>query len=406
MRKYKASEIVDRALHLADLTNTDFLTHKEHIEYINDAWKNVYQFLINKGDKRFVQEVMLSGANGMTEFDLPEDLYQIQSLKEYNTNRLIRRKADSESDNSGTYEVFNNKLRVYGLSTGHLVLTYYVNPIYITFPDKTIKLDNLIREIYNTYKNTAVLKQFNSDVFRVENLIEGNTIYSDTSKPDQISDYGYVYGDEIFDWGNNSLGQLSAEVSDNVYTNVPNVILNGAKVEDLNGNVIINSGANILAYFKGKNNKHYYIANNSLIDGDDTTGNVTPLKTFNGITVLGITSNGLVYKENTIDTRAKVLTITEEGNIIVHYCPHQYFLGVIDYGYVYNDRVESCWDDTLFDFPNDIYIALLSYELAIRYALKQNASVEHLQVQLQQAQAQFASSLNSDGAFKRISKVY
>ena len=83
--KYTSRELVDRALHLADIANTSFLSHKECTQYINDAWTSVFQWLINKGDTQFVKEVDLmngyGGTNDYTEYELPEDLYQIKSVK-------------------------------------------------------------------------------------------------------------------------------------------------------------------------------------------------------------------------------------------------------------------------------------------------------------------------------------
>ena len=86
--KYTADQIIERALNLADIANTDFLTHREQLQYLNDAWQTVYQWLINKGDKQFVKEVYLeiaAASNDWTEYLIPADLYQIKSLK----NRIL-----------------------------------------------------------------------------------------------------------------------------------------------------------------------------------------------------------------------------------------------------------------------------------------------------------------------------
>ena len=45
--KYTAKRIIERALSLADLTNTDFLSHQEFTDYLNDSWKSLYQIFIN-----------------------------------------------------------------------------------------------------------------------------------------------------------------------------------------------------------------------------------------------------------------------------------------------------------------------------------------------------------------------
>ena len=83
--KYLASQIIERAERLADISNTDFLTYKEKGQYLQDAWTSVYQQLINKGDKQFVKEVELmnsgSSVGEWTEYELPDDLFQICSVK-------------------------------------------------------------------------------------------------------------------------------------------------------------------------------------------------------------------------------------------------------------------------------------------------------------------------------------
>ena len=42
-----ATKLVRRAKQIADISNTDFLNYEEDTEYLNSAWKNVYQTIIN-----------------------------------------------------------------------------------------------------------------------------------------------------------------------------------------------------------------------------------------------------------------------------------------------------------------------------------------------------------------------
>lgn len=409
MRKYKASEIIDRALHLADIANTDFLTHKEHIDYINDAWKNVYQFLISKGDKSFVEEVMLNGTNfnGVTEFDLPDDFYQIQSIREYQTNRQISRKADSESDASATYEVVNDKLRIYGTG-GHLVMTYYKAPVYITFPDKDIDVDNVISSVKTSYKNSALIKYLDrdDDNYYLDNLVSGEKIhvyypYDDEPYPKQLSDKGFAYNDGFYKFGASDGGyDLGGTVDTYFRTNLPNTfdvkIGDKYNVKVLGNTILFTSDNYIRAAYKASDGNTYFYTNNTLYD-EDNNAVYTFDETANPV---GITDNGIVFDNN------KIITITAEGQILVNDTPVKGYLGAINYGYILSDRVVSAYDDTLFNFPNDFYVSVLSYELALKYAMKQNASTENLNTQLVHAQSLLGQALNADGKFKRITNVY
>ena len=409
MRKYKASEIIDRALHLADIVNTDFLTHKEHIDYLNDAWKNVYQFLISKGDKSFVEEAMLNGTNfnGVVEFDLPDDFYQIQSIREYQTNRQISRKADSESDASSTYEVVNDKLRIYGTG-GHLIMTYYKAPVYITFPDKDIDVDNVISSVKTSYKNSALIKYMDreDDNYYLDNLVSGEKIgvydpNNDEPYPKQLSDKGFAYNDGFYKFGVSDGGySLGGTVDTYFRTNLPSTF--DVKIEDsynvkvLGGTILFTSDNYIRAAYKAPDGNTYFYTNNTLYDEDNNS-----LYTFDETAnPVGITDNGIVFDNN------KILTITAEGQILVNDTPVKGYLGAINYGYILADRVVSAYDDTLFNFPNDLYVSVLSYELALRYAMKQNTSTDNLNTQLVQAQGLLGQALNADGKYKRITKVY
>ncbi len=409
MRKYKASEIIDRALHLADIANTDFLTHKEHIDYINDAWKNVYQFLISKGDKSFVEEVMLNGTNfnGVVEFDLPDDFYQIQSIREYQTNRQISRKADSESDASSTYEVVNDKLRIYGTG-GHLIMTYYKAPVYITFPDRDIDVSHVISGVETSYKNSALIKYMDrdDDDYYLDNLVSGERIgayypYDDEPYPKQLSDKGFAYNDGFYKFGVSDGGYSIGGTVDKYFrTNLPNTFEvksgNNYYVRVLGGTILFTSDNYIRAAYKAPDGNTYFYTNNTLYDEDNNS-----LYTFDETAnPVGITDNGIVFDNN------KILTITAEGQILVNDTPVKGYLGAINYGYILSDRVVSAYDDTLFNFPNDLYVSVLSYELALRYAMKQNASTENLNTQLVQAQGLLGQALNADGKYKRITKVY
>ena len=120
---YTASEIVKRAFQLADIANTDYISHQEAVQYMNDSWLTAYQLVINAGDNIFTKEVDLMNAssfNDYTEYELPDDFYQLKSVKNKYTGSLITRHAESEGINSNSYEIVNDRLRLYGVAQNPL----------------------------------------------------------------------------------------------------------------------------------------------------------------------------------------------------------------------------------------------------------------------------------------------
>lgn len=399
--KYLASEIAYRAKQLADLTNTDFISNEEDIYYINDAWKEFYQLLINKGDKQFVKEVELAGStvNGQVEYSMPEDCYQILSIK--NNYGIITRKADSESNTSNTYEVVNDKIRLYG-TQGHIVMTYYTVPEFITLPDKTIETDL-------TYNTVSTFTDY----------IQNSFINSDKN----------VY---------------NARTSELVATTENSLILKGGKLGiynntlyDFDGNVVIQSlpgngriiDSNGIKWTRSNLTTWQSIADTATI----------PLFTegvmFRDGSVVGILDNKLYLYQNETQTDLNMHKIQDGSIYIASFGDHEfayvggfvfeYFNGTLQnyeavtvpgrylfplmYGIVYYDgnvKIKSLLPDTEFNFPNELYVEVLAASLAIRYAMKQNANVEGLNNLYENMKGQFLNSLSQDAGYTRINNVY
>lgn len=399
--KYRASEIAYRAKQLADLTNTDFISNEEDIYYINDAWKEFYQLLINKGDKQFVKEVELAGStvNGQVEYSIPDDCYQILSIK--NNYGIITRKADSESDTSNTYEVVNDKIRLYG-TQGHIVMTYYTVPEFITLPDKTIETEL-------TYNTAASFTDYIQNSF----INEENNVYN-------------------------------ARTSELVATTENNLILKGGKLGiynntlyDFDGNVVIQSlsgngriiDSNGIKWTRSNSTTWQSIADTATI----------PLFTegvmFRDGSVVGILDNKLYLYQNETQTDLNMRKIQDGSIYIASFGDHEfayvggfvfeYFNGTLQnyedvkvpgrylfplmYGIVYYDgnvKIKSLLPDTEFNFPNELYVEVLAASLAIRYAMKQNANVEGLNNLYENMKGQFLNSLSQDSGYTRINNVY
>lgn len=400
--KYLASEIAYRAKQLADLTNTDFISNEEDIHYINDAWKEFYQLLINKGDKQFVKEVELAGStiNGQVEYSMPDDCYQILSIK--NNYGIITRKADSENEASNTYEIVNNKIRLYG-TQGHIVMTYYTVPEFITLPDKTIETDLS----YNT-------------VSTFTDYIQNSFINTDKS----------VY---------------NARTSELVATTENSLILKGGKLGvynatlyDFDGNVVIND---------------FSSSNGRIVDSQGikwTRNNTTTWQSINDTMTIPAYTEGVMFKDGSVvgvlnsklylyqndeQTDLNLDKLKDGSMYVASFGDHEFayvdgyvfeyyngnlqnyeevavpgkYLFPLKYGVVYYDgniKIKSLLPDTEFNFPNELYVEVLAASLAIRYAMKQNASVEGLNNLYENMKGQFLNSLSQDSGYTRMNNVY
>lgn len=399
--KYKASEIAHRAKQLADLTNTDFISNEEDIYYINDAWKEFYQLLINKGDKQFVKEVELAGStiNGQVEYSIPDDCYQILSIK--NNYGIITRKADSESNTSNTYEIVNDKIRLYG-TQGHIVMTYYTVPEFITLPDKTIETE-LTYNTVSTFTDYIQNSFINSD----------NNVYNARTS-------------ELIATTENSLVLKGSKLG--VYNNV---------LYDFDGNAIIQgfpSNGRIVDSFGIKWTRQDSTTWQSITD-TRTIPAYTEGVMFKDGSVVGILDNKLYLYQNEEQTDLNMNKLKDGSIYIESFGDHEFayiggyvfeyyngtlqnyeetsvpgrYLFPLKYGIVYYDgnvKIKSLLPDTEFNFPNELYVEVLAASLAIRYAMKQNASVEGLNNLYENMKGQFLNSLSQDAGYTRITNVY
>lgn len=399
--KYKASEIVNRALSLADLHNTDFISNEENIYYLNDSWKEFYQLLINKGDKQFVKEVLLYPTNGFgtAEYNLPEDLYQIQSIKNPITGNIITRKAESEGHTSNTYEIINDKLKLYGVA-GNIVMTYYTVPEWITLPDKTIVSDLEYADIESIISNVS--NSFLNGDNIVRNVVTGETIASNVSDGILIGGK-LLYDDEtVYDFNNHQIaivGQYDTTkylINSNnlkyLYSNTNETFefINDDITADVDVGIVFSDG-NV---FGIKDNQFKF---------NDIEFPITPknneaqyLRAFGDheFVILGgyvfEYYNGLVQGYNEIKTTGKYLFTTKYGPFI----------------YDGDCKVISGLPDTEFNFPNELYVQVLAASLAVKYAMKQNANVEGLNALYENYKSNFLNSLSQDISFPRITNVY
>lgn len=90
MLHYKASEIVQRAMTLANIQNSSFVSATENRQLINDAFWALYQVMIDSGDVFFLKEIKdPSFTDGV--YVLPDDFYQLYTVKDQYGNGVLRK---------------------------------------------------------------------------------------------------------------------------------------------------------------------------------------------------------------------------------------------------------------------------------------------------------------------------
>lgn len=397
--KYRASEIVKRALNLADIANTDFISNDEQIEYLNDSWKEFYQLLINKGDKQFVKEVELYPTNGfgVAEYPIPSDLYQIQSIRN-NNGSIITRRTESESLTSGKYEIINDTIRLYGVG-GNIIMTYYTVPEFITVPDKTIISDVSFSEISSRVSDIS--NSFINSDNSVYNVVTSEKVADLSGTGTLIGNKLIVRNDTLYDFDGNNLSVSYAGCNPNSYlidSHNCKYLKVGNSFRFINNTVeadcsigIMFSDGNILGIRDG----HYYINDNELpMTPKDNSAQY--IKSFGDheFVILGGYAfeyyNGEVQGYEEIANNGVYLFTSKYGPVI----------------YDGEVKVVSGLPDTEFNFPNELYIQVLSASLAVKYAMKQNADVAGLNNLYDNYKSNFLNSLSQDVGFTRITNVY
>lgn len=165
MIKYNASDVIKKAKQLADLENSDFISWNESLTLLNDAYQNIYQKSINKGNNDFVKVITTSEKA----ISLPEDFYQLKALtlKQDRFTTPIMRRPQNGSFNDLSYDIYNNTIQINGYSSGNIILEYYPNPTTLTLPGEDVVIDLPIgsdETLVGAYKNVYFVRRREEEV--------------------------------------------------------------------------------------------------------------------------------------------------------------------------------------------------------------------------------------------------
>lgn len=160
MIRYNASDVIKKAKQLADLENSDFISWNESITLLNDAYQNIYQKSINKGNNDFVRVIQTSEKC----INLPRDFYQLKALtlKQDRFNTPIMRRPQNGSFDDLSYDIYNNTLLINGYSSGTIILEYYPTPLTLTLPNEDEVIDLPIgsdETLVGAYKNVYFVRR-------------------------------------------------------------------------------------------------------------------------------------------------------------------------------------------------------------------------------------------------------
>lgn len=436
MSNYYASELVKRAFNLADLKETDFISHEEQLQYLNDAYTEVINSIIKVGDKQFVREVVLVGSYATTtytEFKLPFDCYIIHSIKTINGTQ-IPRATTSDGFNSGTYEIVNNRLRFYGVNTGNIILTYWLKPFYITFPNREISIPYSANDIISSAGNNILLSDgtvynvlSHSEVIKLEidtdeyNYYLGNGHYVEEPKEnistvtwkdysgatiDSVTFVGDTFPNHTFLFDNNYNVLISINANDNSH-----LIAKGQKQLGA-----IPAGYNPIAVYRDvilcvkdlEDDKFNYAVYDRLekqiIDSgtiytyeDEISAMPVPdfdnmhAALFNGSLVL-IRNNDYSVIEESLDNDAF------------------YYSRYLTYGVLSSNGTDSYiisrFPDTYMNFPNEVFYSLIAANLGLRFLTKPNADSSGLKELYQNMYNTYMDSLSQDAGYLVIRNAY
>ena len=421
--QYKVSEIINRALVLADIPNSQNLTYKDLNQYLNQAWRHLNQQIINHAIKYFYNETDV----GVGYNDLPWDFYQIDCVKTYN-GYILPRHTNDMTDFDTSYDIIGNQLRVYN-ALGPVKMYYWKKPVTLTFPSKKreaelpIDLDSI--EVWDIYDSRLVYVLDNS--VHIYNLKEGtDSVILDegTSITKLVAGNGCFYLEASAD--NISVKAISS-YKGNLLDRSSSETASYIKTED--NSVFISTYAdNVLSVHNWKSNETedytiYPVANvtdtiifkdevyaaadgkvyNVSKETDNEVGTGTKLNVAEWEDDIALlTDRQLIwfYNDTTftedLDIKNKVLNIIKAD-------------ADTGYGMLTTDGtdyfIESWMPDTLLDFPSTVLYDFMAYYLSYLFALRLGLEVTNIEKALAQTEHSFYDSIDNTGYYKVITDV-
>ena len=468
MIRYNASDVIKKAKQLADLENSDFISWNESITLLNDAYQNIYQKSINKGNNDFVRVIQTSEKC----INLPRDFYQLKALtlKQDRFNTPIMRRPQNGSFDDLSYDIYNNKLLINGYSNGTIILEYYPTPLTLTLPNEDVTIDLPIgsdETLVGAYKNVYFVRRTDKEdpskpLYNKTYIVAINRDTGEEAKVAEQSIYTEEYavsndilfsiGDYVLFTGIHHDAAGSGTYNDYdciILLNIVDFSINVKDRKDKYGNYLLNafsfyddsecdlfidsnriSSATIYGkYYDIRNNnvavstnafitilskdmKHSFSLNsanlNMYIDGEKVSS-IGEIMHVMGDSVYLQSNNKNYCVMLDINTNEKTSLLSPNKKPIWGTVGFDKQTG---YGYYYllGDSkivIHSFLEDTELNFPNNTFFNYLAYSLALSFKVKQGSDISAFMPLLETAENTFYDSLTKDDwSFTRITNVY
>ena len=468
MIKYNASDVIKKAKQLADLENSDFISWNESITLLNDAYQNIYQKSINKGNNDFVRVIQTSEKC----INLPRDFYQLKALtlKQDRFNTPIMRRPQNGSFDDLSYDIYNNTLLINGYSSGTIILEYYPTPLTLTLPNKDEVIDLPIgsdETLVGAYKNVYFVRRTDKEslskpLYNKTYIVAINRDTGEEAKVAEQSIYNEEYAvsnDILFSIGDYVLftGMHHDAAGSGTYKDYDCII--GLNIVDFSVNVQNRKDkydhylANAFSFYDDTECDLSIISNSitsATIYGNyyDLKSNNVPVSTYAFITILSkdmkhsfsldsehlylyvdgkqVSSTGKVmhimgdsvYLQSASKNYCTMLNINTNEKTSLLAPSKKPIWGTVGfdkqtgYGYYYllGDSkivIHSFLEDTELNFPNNTFFNYLAYSLALSFKVKQGSDISAFMPLLETAENTFYDSLTKDDwSFTRITNVY
>ena len=436
---YKASDIVKRAMQLADLENSDFISFSEKLALLNESYQQLYQKGINKDVNAFVKYIHTQN----TAITLPMDFYQLKAVNVDKNGYLepVLRRPANQSTHDLSYEILNNTLKINGYAgCGDICIEYYPLPLSLTFP-------NTPKSISPRSSSTAEFLALRNNIYVAANANNYITIgdITDSEATARISEdsptlyKNFIYIEEDYVVFTNGTTQT-------LYS------LSGRGLESIKDKVVFyrhktflyDETAHTLKFPTGGvaySNIDFDFGGTNLIILDEEMETFVGLKyTTSDYVGSGVFVGGRNIKTKELTSVKVRVTKLYNYKNLVYFMNGTSYLAAIDlsniskpiqetlqesdvidivdiddntgYGYLtkrFGNRysIMSFFEDTVLNFPNNTYFVFLSYILAVAFKTKQGSDISQLASLYSQAEEAFYDSLQRDDwGSTRITSIY
>lgn len=431
--KFTATELYKQGLQLANADNTNFLTHNEITNYLNDAFQSIYSEVVNQNDLYWLREaigVKSSSNNDYVEYYLPFDFFSMRTVKTINGVNIPRKAATAKYGLS--YDIINGRLRIYGGASG-IKIEYFPNPTTITIPFKTFKVENVelsgnkwdsFGDYFISINNNIItaIDVSTNDILctiqieggEVKEIHAGADLFVVKTEIESEIEYAvYNYeGTQIAEIENaisileDERGVLySLKKDDNKYSIYS---LSGVKILEFESEMEIEAKSGV--FFREQeypilfiDNKFYNVYRNEWIDFDLQLNNVRYCKGIDSpFAILGDFGNTLYCVELNPDNTTAISTHPIEGLMLLAYSNDAVYITKNGF----DIWVQDWRSETTFNYPNNIFYRAIASMIATFIISKQGGDLSIISNLASGYMNQLSKFLNSNTSYGRINNAY